>query len=192
MADKRKICSNPECLKAGELQPIENYYRRYKDTEIYHERCKVCVLEKQRETHARRMKEDPEYVRRKRIQARENAALRRRAQGLPQRAPYKTMRGKPVEGGYHQSSKRTRKPQGGFDSPIDTVDSHNFTKWLLVLIRQHGGVVAVAKKAGVDEALIRRHAYPKKDSEKRVTLTLVDRVATAMGSHLSLIYPDEN
>ena len=40
MADKRKICSNPECLKAGELQPIENYYRRYKDTEIYHERCK--------------------------------------------------------------------------------------------------------------------------------------------------------
>ena len=88
-----------------------------------------------------------------------------------------------AEGGYHQSSKRTVSRKEDLIHRLTLWTPTTSLKWLLVLIRQHGGVVA-AKKAGVDEALIRRHAYPKKDSEN-VTLTLVDRVVTAMGSHLS-------
>lgn len=107
---------------------------------------------------------------------------KRREEGIPRKGPYKTMHGKPVVGLHVDGLERDGQKFK------DSVDASEFRKWLKSQVRLGTPLKRMADAADVDVELLRSIVNCKRD---RVTLTYVDRVATANGATLSLIYPEQ-
>ena len=46
-----KICKNKNCPKAGEKQPLDNFYKQRGSRDGLQHECKACVNERNKENH---------------------------------------------------------------------------------------------------------------------------------------------
>jgi hypothetical protein len=132
--------------------------------------CKECSREYQRSEMYRKRDNErrrtPDYRADRRIVENDQ----RRAAGIKQRGPYK------IDDGYRENIGRGAE---------EKIDASEFRKWLRTKDLQ-----IVAKNSGVSRSRLNGYANRRGPEFDVVTLTFVDKVATANGTALKLIYPD--
>lgn len=165
------------CLgPCGLLKDENEFYpkrRKRKDNTVRVTRqpwCKECSREYQRSEPYKKTRKKRRTTPEFRANARIIDNAKRRESGIPQRGPYK------IDEGYRENLGR------GAEAKIDATE---FRRWL-----KTKDLLIVSRNAGVSRSRINGYANRRSSEFEVVTLTFVDKVATANGTTLKLIYPD--